>query len=93
MIPSFLLSKDAIYIGIILAAIGGAWYILDDWHYKPLRVADETIKMVSEQYNTCVSDRDKCTSSLPKKAVENYQDGLGDGDDKINIDLDNLTSN
>ncbi len=29
--------KDGIYIAVILALIGSAWYILQDWHYRPLK--------------------------------------------------------
>lgn len=84
--------KDAAYIAVILAIIGGAWYILDDWHYKPLRVADETILMLGNQLNTCIGIRDQCKADKDKENVENYQDGLGEGNEEFNFDLDNLSS-
>lgn len=93
MIWRMLLSKDALYIGIILAMIGSAWYIVDDWHYEPLRIQEKTVKMLGEQLNTCIMERDSCESKILKQTVEGFQEGLGDGDETINIDLDNLTSN
>ena len=93
MILRMLLSKDALYIGLILAMLASAWYILDDWHYKPLRVQEETVRMLGMQLNTCITERDSCESKLSQQTVEGYQEGLGDGDETINIDLDNLTSN
>ena len=93
MIWKLLLSKDSLYIAIILAMIGGSWYILDDWHYKPLRIQEKTVKMLSEQLNTCITERDSCESKISQQTVQGFQEGLGDGDETINIDLDNLTSN
>jgi len=88
----FLLSKDGIYLGIILIMVLSAWYILDDWHYKPLRVADNTIEMLGNQLNECINVKVICEANLSKQTVEGYQDGLGEGNEDFNFDLDNLTS-
>ena len=88
-----LVNKDAFYIGLIVIGLGAAWYVLDDWHYKPLRVQEETVKMLSEQYNQCVGVRDTCEARLLSQSVEDYQNGLGEANDTININLDNLNSN
>ena len=86
------LNKDAVYIAVIIAMIGSAWYILDDWHYKPLRVQESTILMLGNQLNVCVGVRDTCEAQLLKQSVEDYQNGLGDNNEDSAIDFDNLTS-
>lgn len=94
MIPwNLFLSKDVIYIAVIVSMIGGAWYILDDWHYKPLRVQEKTVKMLGEQLNACVTDRDSCQSKLLKENVEGFQEALGDGDENISIDFGSMSTN
>ena len=92
ILSRLLLNKDAVYIALILAMIGSAWYILDDWHYKPLRVQEDTVKMLSEQYNTCITVKDICEANLSKQSIESYQDGLGEGNEDFTFDIDNLSS-
>ncbi len=38
--------KDGIYLAVISALIGSAWYILQDWHYKPLK---DNVKIITSQ--------------------------------------------
>lgn len=84
--------KDAAYIFIIVAMIGSAWYILEDWHYGPLRVQEKTIIMLGNQLNECVGSRDMCEAKKKKDSVEQYQEILGDGNEDFDFDLDNLSS-
>ena len=41
--------KDYIYVGIIISLIGASWYILRDWHYKPLDVMAQTIITLKQE--------------------------------------------
>ena len=92
-IISLVSPKDYIYIGIIIAMIGSAWYILEDWHYGPLRTQERTILMLGKQLNQCVGSRDMCEAQKKKDSVEDFQDTIGEEQiEDFNFDLDNLTT-
>ena len=93
MIPT----KDMIYIGIILAMVGSAWYILEDWHYGPIRTLEkENSKLKIEnkaQEGTIKNLGIRITELMANNKVigfEEYFKGLDDANTTIITDNDKL---
>ena len=39
--------KGALYAGFIIIVVGSAWYVVNDWHYKPIRVFERQVKTLT----------------------------------------------
>ncbi len=89
---SFLSIKDAIYVGIIMVMVGSTWYVVNDWHYKPLDILERQVVSLEAQLTATGSLLNVCESNLSKQLLKGFIDGIGEHNEDININLDNLST-
>lgn len=82
--------KDGIYIVLILALIGGAWYILQDWHYGPIKEKDGHIISLERQLLVTGSALNTCENNLTKQTLDGFIEGIGENNEIPGVDLDDL---
>jgi len=87
---SFLSIKDAVYVGIIVVMIGAAWYLLNDWHYKPLKQNKVKIESLQFQLTQTGNALNTCEANLSKQLLQGYIDGIGENNENNGVDLNNL---
>ncbi len=88
--PGFLSLKDGIYIVLILALIGSAWYVLQDWHYRPLKEQGKQILSLEKQLRITGGALNTCENNLSKQSLDGFIEGIGENNETSTITLDNL---
>lgn len=87
---SFLSIKDGIYLVLIFGLIGGAWYTLQDWHYRPLKEQRKQITSMERQLLIVVSELNVCEHNLTKQSLDGFIDGIGENNEMPGVNLDDL---
>ena len=83
-------SKIIIYgtlISSILFAIG---YSLYKWHYSPIKECNNEIVSIQNQLTETSNCLNVCEANLSKQMLQGYIDGVGENNDSIFVDFDNL---
>jgi hypothetical protein len=83
-------SKIIIYgilISSILFTIG---YSLYKWHYGPLEKCNDEVISIQNQLTETGNCLNMCETNLSKQMLQGYIDGIGENNENIFIDFDNL---
>lgn len=87
--------KDIGYGLIIISILGSFWYVVDDWHYKPLRDANkqlsekkEIIKIYEGKITSLTNDVDRCEQETKRGRIHGIVEGIKAHEDDKNITFD-----
>ena len=68
-------------IALVIALIGGGWYILNDWHYAPLKAQKKTISQqiisLQAQGRTIKSLGEQITKIMEENKVTGFEEYFG----------------
>ena len=59
-------TKEAIYVGIIVAVLSATWFMVDTLHFKPIRLLERQVVELSQD----VKDRDLTINNLGVEIVQ-----------------------
>lgn len=97
-ITGFKYIKDIAYGFIIIGILGSFWYVVDDWHYGPLREKNKTIKekneiisLYEDKITNLVNDIETCEQETKRGKINGIVKGVKSKDNTkdIVIDYDN----
>ena len=83
--------KGLIYGAILISFISSSVYFLNTWHYAPMEQLIKKVESLKEQLETTDSSLKVCESNLSKQSLESFIEGVGENNETIFIDFDNIT--
>jgi hypothetical protein len=83
-------SKLIIHIIVALSIIFSIKYSLYKWHYGPLEKCNDEIISMQNQLTETSNCLNACEANLSKQMLQGYIDGVGEENESIFVDFDNL---
>ena len=78
---------NSIKIGLIVVLLGIAY----NWHYGKINSLNKANESLQNQLNTTANHLNICEANLSKQALQGYIDGIGESNETIIIDFNDIS--